>query len=88
MEYVDFGRTGLKVSVAGLGCGGNSKLDLAHNLFLSSRVGYFDAQAFIHGSAVQRQHARAERVHKSVSRLVRKTAEQVGQEPPWHKVDA
>ncbi|MFT5507275.1 MAG: aryl-alcohol dehydrogenase-like predicted oxidoreductase [Hyphomicrobiaceae bacterium] len=28
MDYVDFGRTGLKVSVAGLGCGGNSKLGL------------------------------------------------------------
>ena len=28
MEYVDFGRTGLKVSVAGLGCGGNSRLGL------------------------------------------------------------
>jgi len=26
MEYVTFGRTGLKVSVAGLGCGGNSRL--------------------------------------------------------------
>ena len=29
MDYVDFGRTGLKVSVAGLGCGGNSTLGLA-----------------------------------------------------------
>lgn len=28
MEYTDFGRTGLKVSVAGLGCGGNSQLGL------------------------------------------------------------
>lgn len=28
MEYTTFGRTGLKVSVAGLGCGGNSKLGL------------------------------------------------------------
>ena len=28
MDYVDLGRTGLKVSVAGLGCGGNSKLGL------------------------------------------------------------
>lgn len=28
MDYVDFGRTGLRVSVAGLGCGGNSKLGL------------------------------------------------------------
>jgi aryl-alcohol dehydrogenase-like predicted oxidoreductase len=26
MDYVTFGRTGLKVSVAGLGCGGNSRL--------------------------------------------------------------
>lgn len=26
MEYVTYGRTGLKVSVAGLGCGGNSRL--------------------------------------------------------------
>lgn len=28
MEYTDFGRTGLRVSVAGLGCGGNSRLGL------------------------------------------------------------
>ena len=28
MDYVEFGRTGLSVSVAGLGCGGNSKLGL------------------------------------------------------------
>jgi aryl-alcohol dehydrogenase-like predicted oxidoreductase len=28
LEYVDFGRTGLSVSVAGLGCGGNSRLGL------------------------------------------------------------
>jgi aryl-alcohol dehydrogenase-like predicted oxidoreductase len=29
LEYVGFGRTGLTVSVAGLGCGGNSRLGLA-----------------------------------------------------------
>ena len=29
MEYGTLGRTGLEVSVAGLGCGGNSKLGLA-----------------------------------------------------------
>lgn len=29
MEYTTYGRTGLKVSVAGLGCGGNSALGLA-----------------------------------------------------------
>ncbi len=29
MEYTTLGRTGLKVSVAGLGCGGSSKLGLA-----------------------------------------------------------
>ena len=28
MEYVTLGRTGLKVSVAGLGCGGFSRLGL------------------------------------------------------------
>ena len=28
MEYTTLGRTGLKVSVAGLGCGGFSKLGL------------------------------------------------------------
>lgn len=28
MQYTTLGRTGLKVSVAGLGCGGNSKLGL------------------------------------------------------------
>ncbi len=28
MEFTDFGRTGLRVSVAGLGCGGNSRLGL------------------------------------------------------------
>lgn len=28
MDYTDFGRTGLRVSVAGLGCGGNSRLGL------------------------------------------------------------
>ena len=26
MEYIDLGATGLKVSVAGLGCGGSSRL--------------------------------------------------------------
>jgi aryl-alcohol dehydrogenase-like predicted oxidoreductase len=30
MEYRPLGRTGLKVSVAGLGCGGNSRLGLGH----------------------------------------------------------
>jgi aryl-alcohol dehydrogenase-like predicted oxidoreductase len=29
MEYVTLGRTGLKVSVAGLGCGGFSRLGLS-----------------------------------------------------------
>lgn len=29
MHYVDFGKTGLKVSVAGLGCGGHSRLGMA-----------------------------------------------------------
>ena len=29
MEYTTLGRTGLRVSVAGLGCGGNSRLGLA-----------------------------------------------------------
>ncbi|MGR3659697.1 MAG: aldo/keto reductase [Paracoccaceae bacterium] len=29
MDYVDFGNTGLKVSVAGLGCGGHSRLGLS-----------------------------------------------------------
>ena len=28
MEYVSFGRTGLRVGVAGLGCGGFSRLGL------------------------------------------------------------
>ena len=28
MEYVTLGKTGLRVSVAGLGCGGNSRLGL------------------------------------------------------------
>src|ERR1700683_3236882 len=28
MEYLTLGRTGLRVSVAGLGCGGNSRLGL------------------------------------------------------------
>ena len=28
MDMVSFGRTGLQVSVAGLGCGGNSRLGL------------------------------------------------------------
>jgi aryl-alcohol dehydrogenase-like predicted oxidoreductase len=30
MEYRTFGRTGLSVSVAGLGCGGNSRIGLGH----------------------------------------------------------
>ena len=29
MEYTTLGRTGLKVSVAGLGCGGNSRIGLS-----------------------------------------------------------
>lgn len=31
MEYTTFGRTGLRVSVAGLGCGGGSQLGMAQN---------------------------------------------------------
>ncbi|MEZ5277915.1 MAG: aldo/keto reductase [Opitutaceae bacterium] len=30
MEYTELGRTGLQISVAGLGCGGHSRLGLAH----------------------------------------------------------
>ena len=29
MEYIELGRTGLSVSVAGLGCGGHSRLGMA-----------------------------------------------------------
>ena len=28
MDYTELGKTGLKVSVAGLGCGGNSRIGL------------------------------------------------------------
>lgn len=44
MEYTTLGRTGLKVSVAGLGCGGNSKLglgtghDMAHAVSIVQRA--------------------------------------------------
>lgn len=31
MDYTEFGRTGLRVSVAGLGCGGNSRLGLGRS---------------------------------------------------------
>ena len=31
MDYTTLGRTGLKVSVAGLGCGGNSRLGLGRD---------------------------------------------------------
>ena len=51
MEYVTLGRTGLRVSVAGLGCGGFSQLGLAQGkseddavaiirLALASHVGH------------------------------------------------
>ncbi len=39
MDYVNFGRTGLKVSVAGLGCGGNSRLGLGRGKSESDAVG-------------------------------------------------
>ena len=32
MQYTTLGRTGLKVSVAGLGCGGNSRIGLGSGL--------------------------------------------------------
>lgn len=39
MEYNELGRTGLKVSVAGFGCGGNSRLGLGHGKTFSECVG-------------------------------------------------
>ena len=38
MEYVTFGRTGLSVSVAGLGCGGSSRLGLRHGATVDESV--------------------------------------------------
>jgi aryl-alcohol dehydrogenase-like predicted oxidoreductase len=38
MEYTTLGRTGLKVSVAGLGCGGPSRLGLRHNADSQARA--------------------------------------------------
>ena len=37
MEYTELGRTGLKVSVAGLGCGGSSRLGMATGKSARSR---------------------------------------------------
>ncbi len=39
MDYTTLGRTGLKVSVAGLGCGGNSRLGLATGKHESDAIG-------------------------------------------------
>ena len=39
MEYVEFGRTGLRVSKVGLGCGGHSRLGRAYGLSESESVG-------------------------------------------------
>jgi aryl-alcohol dehydrogenase-like predicted oxidoreductase len=39
MDYVDFGKTGLKVSVAGLGCGGNSRLGQTRGMSEDESVG-------------------------------------------------
>lgn len=39
MDYVDYGRTGLRVSVAGLGCGGNSRLGLGRGKSEADAVG-------------------------------------------------
>ena len=46
MEYTTFGRTGLKVSVAGLGCGGFSRLGLGTG---KSEADAFDPARFLPG---------------------------------------
>ena len=38
MEYTDLGNTGLKVSVAGLGCGGNSRVGLGRGASIDECV--------------------------------------------------
>ncbi|MCG3774636.1 MAG: General stress protein 69 [Nitrospira sp.] len=43
MEYVELGKTGLKVSVAGLGCGGHSKLGQKQGASIESSVGVVHA---------------------------------------------
>lgn len=48
MEYVQFGRTGLEVSVAGLGCGGNSRLGLGRGKTEADAIAIVRA-AFDHG---------------------------------------
>lgn len=69
MEYVDFGRTGLRVSVAGLGCGGNSRLGLGRGkseadavriirAAFDRGVNFFDTAAVYGTEAVVGQAAR------------------------------
>ncbi|WP_413720809.1 aldo/keto reductase [Silicimonas sp. MF1-12-2] len=48
MDYVSFGNTGLKVSVAGLGCGGSSRLGAGHGYSEDHSVGIV-LKAFDHG---------------------------------------
>lgn len=48
MDYTTLGRTGLKVGVAGLGCGGNSKIGLGHGGHVGQSNA--DAIALIHRS--------------------------------------
>lgn len=69
MEYIDFGRTGLRVSVAGLGCGGNSRLGLGRGKSDAEGVGivraafdegvtFFDTAAIYGTEAVVGEAAR------------------------------
>ncbi|MGI9478009.1 MAG: aldo/keto reductase, partial [Hyphomicrobiaceae bacterium] len=43
MEYTSLGNTGLQVSVAGLGCGGNSRLGLGRSASTEECIKLFEA---------------------------------------------
>jgi hypothetical protein len=76
MEYVTFGRTGLRVSVAGLGCGGFSRLGLGRgkseaeavtliHLALDLGVNLFDTAAAYGTEAVLARRSRRSRARRS-----------------------
>ncbi len=94
MDYVDFGRTGLKVSVAGLGCGGNSRLGLGRGkseadavrvvrAAFDAGVNFFDTAAVYGTEAVVGQAAREigrERMVISTKSLIRSGGALIGAE--------
>lgn len=102
MEYVNFGRTGLKASVAGLGCGGNSKLGLGSGksegdavrivrAAFDAGVNFFDTAAVYGTEGVVGQAAREigrERMLISTKSLIRFDGELASPDRMRSNIDA